>query len=361
VQDSEKKIFRLDRVQLQSSGPHKNDQSFDEEVTLKRVSKPSILVKKLEEVGYICPENLALQISLFLNTNQDKVRALLLEGPSGCGKSFFAKSLAKVTGAEFVTLSCYANMPLSNLIEAPSTLGLAKAMASNGVSDTEIINLGVLSKVFLMSQEKPVILLIDELDKADPAIDTFFLGPIQDAKIWLESRSPISAKIENLLLIFTKNFNRKIDDALMRRVFPIKMSYLDPKLELKILSQYCSPKIVSNLVKLAELTRFAQGSYEFERPPAPEELLTAGQFIEQAIQWGIKDYAVIGEAIFRLLAKSEHDKLVLEHMLKYHPEFADPDEIDPKTISIREVYTKLGLLVLNGVVSNPSLDMKLKA
>jgi hypothetical protein len=51
---------------------------------------------------------------------------------------------------------------------------------------------------------KPLILLVDEIDKVDIAIDTFFLGPIQDARIWLESRPPIDALIENIIVIFTK-------------------------------------------------------------------------------------------------------------------------------------------------------------
>ncbi|MCS6893804.1 MAG: MoxR family ATPase, partial [Deltaproteobacteria bacterium] len=263
-------------------------------VTLTSSGGPINLIKNLERVDYICPLYLSLQISLVLDTEVDKIRAVILEGPSGCGKSFLAKSLAKVTGAEFICLSCYSGMPLQNLIEVPSTLGLAKAMAGSIDSERQLLNLGVLSKVFLLSQEKPVIFLIDELDKADAAIDTFFLGPIQDSKIWLESRPPIEAKKENLLIIFTKNFNRKLDDALLRRCHPIKMSYLKSDLEAKILSKNCSPQIAKNLVRIADIMRNSTGSFEFERPPAPEELLTAGKYVEQMIRWNYRNYELIG-------------------------------------------------------------------
>ncbi|MCS6960973.1 MAG: AAA family ATPase [Deltaproteobacteria bacterium] len=353
--ESAPKTIRFDKVvPLRSS---ERQQEELKPVTLTSSGGPVNLIKQLEKVGYICPLNLALQIALFLDTQVDKIRSLILEGPSGCGKSFLAKSLSKVTGAELVCLSCYAGMPVQNLIEIPSTLGLAKAMAGNSVSETELLNLGTLSKVFLKSQTKPVIFLVDELDKADASIDTFFLGPIQDSKIWLESRSPIEAKKENLVIIFTKNFNRKIDDALLRRCHPIKMTYLKSDLEAKILSQHCTPRIVENLVKIVDIMRNASGSFEFERPPAPEELLTAGKYVEQMIQWGYKEYELIGSVIFRVLAKSEHDKAVLEHMMKYHPDFADPDCVNPKALKIEDVYRKLGLLAASGIISSPKEDL----
>ncbi len=354
---------RLDKIILL---PHKEvngkqDRSKDDyehKITLTNSGGPANLIKQLERAGYICPENVGVQISLLLDTQVDRIRALLLEGPSGCGKSFLAKKLAEITGAELICLSCYNGMPLNNLIEVPSSLGLAKAMASGNISNDELMNLGILSKVFLMSNEKPIIFLIDELDKAEASIDTFFLGPIQDGKIWLESRPPINAKKENLLIIFTKNFNRKIDDALLRRCYPIRMNYLSTDLEEKILAKHCSPRIVRNLVKVADIMRNSSGSFEFERPPAPEELLTAGQFIEKMISWGIKNYEQFGYVIFRILAKNEHDKAVLEHMLKYHPDFADPYCMDPKSVRINEVYKRLGFLVVEGVTSSPKDDIQ---
>ncbi|MBN8550536.1 MAG: AAA family ATPase, partial [Deltaproteobacteria bacterium] len=196
---------------------------------------PRQLAEKLSHVGYQCLPFLAVQVALLLNTKSSRIRSLLLEGPSGCGKSFFAKSLAKISGAELMCLSCYKGMPTQNLIESPSTLAMANAMVGKMEGKTEeLMNLGILSRAYLASRKHPVILLVDELDKPDSSIDTFFLGPIQDARIWLESRAPIDANVDNLLIIFTKNWNRTLDEALLRRVHPIKMTYLDSTLERKI-------------------------------------------------------------------------------------------------------------------------------
>jgi energy-coupling factor transporter ATP-binding protein EcfA2 len=317
-----------------------------EQVGFEYVGPPRELIRKFDLVGYQCLPYLAVQIALCLNAERESIRALMLEGPSGCGKSFLAKSLAKISGAELMCLSCYNGMPTQNLVESPSTLALANAMAKGGAGEpSQLMNLGILSRAFLRSLERPVILLVDELDKPDTAIDTFFLGPIQDARIWLESRAPIDANPNNLLIIFTKNFNRTVDEALLRRCQPITMTYLDSTLERKILSPLCDPNLISNLVGVADRMRYGSASYRFDRPPAPEELLLAATYIVQLLEWGIFELRTIGHSVFGILAKSEHDRAVLEHMLRYHPDFLDPHS-DPKDLTLDDVYERFGRVLL---------------
>jgi hypothetical protein len=326
------------------------------------VGTPPELIERLAQVGYQCLEFLAFQMSLLLNTKSTKTRALLLEGPSGCGKTFMAKSLAKIVGAELMCLSCYEGMLTQNLIEYPSTLAMANAMTGKGEAAPEqLLNLGVISRAFKKSQEKPVILLVDEIDKTDGSIDTFFLGPIQDARIWLESRAPIDANTDNLLIIFTKNFNRKIDEAFLRRCHPIKMTYLDSTLERKILSPHCHPQLVANLVTVADRMRNSGGSYAFERPPAPEELLTAGLYVTKLLEWGTVDFAFVGKSIWAILAKSEHDRAVLEHMMRFHPDFMDPLVADGRDASSDDVYSRLGRIILFNIIQDPDRERREQA
>jgi energy-coupling factor transporter ATP-binding protein EcfA2 len=326
------------------------------------IRDPRDLTEKLGKVGYECLPYLAIQIGLFLNvTSESKVRTLLLEGPSGCGKSFLAKSLCKITDAELMVLSCYNGMPTQNLIETPSTLALVSAMASKDVDHSTLMNLGILSRAFLKSQERPALLLIDELDKPDAAIDTFFLGPIQDGMIWLESRPPIKANPDNLIMIFTKNFNRPIDDALLRRCHPIKMTYLDSTLETKILSEFCHPQLVKNLVGVADRMRHTGGTYGFERPPAPEELLLAGHYIMRLLSWGITDFAAVADSVWAIIAKSEHDRAVLEHMMRFHPDFIDPLVPDAKNAPRREILARFGRTILEGIIEDPDAERRARA
>ncbi len=331
-------------------------------VGLSNLGSPEELQKKLAQVGYHSHLFYCAQLSLLLNTPSTSVRSLLLEGPSGCGKSFLAKSLAKITGAELMCLSCFKGMNLQNLVEYPSTLALANAMAGKvGDGPQDLLNLGIISRAFLASQSKPVILLIDELDKVDVSIDTFFLGPIQDARIWLESKAPIDVAIDNLLIIFTKNFERPLNDALLRRVQPIRMTYLDASLEVKVLSPHCHEQLVRNLVRVADIMRYSEGSYPFERPPAPEELLKIGKYLMQLVEWGKTEFAFVGRNIWFMMSKSEHDRAVLETMLRYHPDFFDPLVPDGRKATMEQVWARLGRVVLHGLVDDPEADKRGKA
>jgi len=333
-----------------------------EKIGVTKFSDPEEMSRRLAEVGYQCARFTATQMSLLLTSPSDRVRAILLEGPSGCGKSFLAKCLAKATGAELMCLSCYNGMNTSHLIEVPSALAIASSMAGQESQAKEkLMNLGILSRAFLKSQNQPVILLIDEIDKVDGHIDTFFLGPIQDARIWLESRPPIDCNVDNLLVIFTKNFNRRLDDAFLRRVHPMRMSYLDSTLERRVLSKHCLPQLVNNLVWIADRMRNSQGTYQFERPPAPEELLSIGHYVQRMLEWNSADFAWVGKNVWAMIAKSEHDRAVMDHMLRFHPDFLDPLHLDGKNASIDVIYARLGRLILQDIVEDSDRDRRERA
>ena len=104
---------------------------------------------------------------------------------------------------------------------------------------------------------------------------------------------------------------------------------------------------------IADRMRNSGGSYQFERPPAPEELLATGHYVQNLLGWGIADFAFVGKSIWAMVSKSEHDRAVLEHMLRFHPDFTDPLIPDARYVPIEIVYGKLGRLVLQGLVQDP--------
>lgn len=355
-------FVKTDGSELGVSNPNFHTTYKPKAIGFDDIGSPEELEMKLAEVGYHCAPFYAVQLSLILNTHMTSVKCMLLEGPSGCGKSFLAKSLAKITGAELMCLSCYKGMNLQHLVESPSTLGMVNAMAGKGEHSAEdLMNLGIISRAYLTSQTKPVVLLIDELDKVDVAIDTFFLGPIQDARVWLESRPPIDANLNNLFIIFTKNFERPLNEALLRRVHPLRMRFMESSLERKVLAPYCSPKLVDNLVRVADIMRESTGSYPFDRPPAPEELLKSAHYITHLLDWDLIDFAFVGRNLFYMLAKSEHDRTIFEQMLRYHPDFSDPLVPDNRNAAIEQIHARLGRWLLEGVVNDPDTTRRGKA
>jgi MoxR-like ATPase len=329
----------------------KRKQAFQvEKVGWQHVGSPTEIIEKLEKVGYECLPYLAKQVGLLLNVKREMVKTFLLEGPPGCGKSFLAKALARIAGAEYMAVQCYTEMDTSLLIEYRNEVAIAQANAGKKVRKEDIITYGPLTRAFIKSQSQPVLLLVDEIDKVGPYIDTFFLGPIQDGRIWLMSGPAIDANLDNLVLVFTKNFIRTLNDALMRRVHPLTMTYLDAKLERKVLSPHCIPRLIDNLVYVADIMRYSQSSFQFDRPPAPEELLTTARYILRLLEWGYDTTEDVGFQVWRMIAKSERDRSVLEHMFRHHPEFDDPRDGDPAHLTVEKIHGRLGRVLLRGII-----------
>ena len=139
------------------------------------------------------------------------------------------------------------------------------------------------------------------------------------------------------------------------------MTYLDSTLEKEILAPHCHPQLVSNLVEIADRMRNSTGSYMFQRPPAPEELLLIGHYVTRLLQWGITDFALIGKNLWSMIAKAEHDRKVFEHMMRYHPDFLDPLVPDARYTPIDEMYSKFGRIVLKGILKDPREEERERA
>jgi hypothetical protein len=99
--------------------------------------------------------------------------------------------------------------------------------------------------------------------------------------------------------------------------------------------------------------RYSGGSYGFDRPPAPEEIKTIGQYVNLMLKWNKIDYTQMGRSIWAIVSKSDHDRAVLEHMMRFHPDYLDPLMPDGRNMSLDQVYAKLGRIILKGIVQDP--------
>ena len=73
-------------------------------------------------------------------------------------------------------------------------------------------------------------------------------------------------------------------------------------------------------------------------------------YINKMLEWGVRSPADVGKNIWAIISKSDHDRAVLEHMMRFHPDYYDPAVIDGRGLSQEDVYAKFGRIVLNGVV-----------
>ncbi|MDC1086724.1 MoxR family ATPase [Alphaproteobacteria bacterium] len=214
---------------------------------IKQIKNIDIITSSLSKIGYI--SNIGLSTSIYLMLKLSK--PLLLEGEAGVGKTDLAKSLSKVFNRPLIRLQCYEGLDMSS---AAYEWNFAAQMISIQKGDTE----NIYSKKYLqerpllksISQEKQQefpILLIDEIDRADPPFEAFLLELLSDWQITIPEIGTIKAK-EPPIVIITSNRTREVHDALKRRCLYHFVDYPDVDQELKILLSRV-PKINEELSK----------------------------------------------------------------------------------------------------------------
>jgi MoxR-like ATPase len=179
-------------------------------------------IEGLEEallgVGYLPDRGLAT--ALFLSLRLEK--PLLLEGEAGVGKTEAAKSLALALGARLIRLQCYEGLDVAHAVyewNYARQLLHIRAAQEGTVTEDELFGREYLIRRPLLEaieSEEPVVLLIDEIDRADDEFEAFLLEVLSDFQITIPEVGTISAR-RRPAVVLTSNRTRELHDALKRR------------------------------------------------------------------------------------------------------------------------------------------------
>ena len=172
----------------------------------------------LREADYL-PDR-GLSTALFLAGALDK--PLLLEGEAGVGKTEAAKALARARGARLIRLQCYEGLDVAHAVyewNYPRQLLHIRAAQEGTVSEEELFGPEFLIRRPLLEaieSDEPVVLLIDEIDRADEEFEAFLLEVLSDFQITIPELGTIRARrVPSVIL--TSNRTRELHDALKRR------------------------------------------------------------------------------------------------------------------------------------------------
>jgi MoxR-like ATPase len=185
-------------------------------------------------------------------------RPVLIEGPAGVGKTELAKTLSDVTGRALIRLQCYEGLDegkalyewkyakqllytqllrerIGELIaDAPS---LPEAVSRIAGQDDAFFSYRFLSPRPLLQairSEEPVVLLVDEIDKAEPEFEAFLLEVLSDFQVSVPELGTIKAT--NIpLVVLTSNNARELSDGLKRRCLHLFIDFPPPDEELAII------------------------------------------------------------------------------------------------------------------------------
>jgi MoxR-like ATPase len=213
----------------------------------------------------------ALAVPIFLSIKLQ--RPLFLEGEAGVGKTEIARALATGLGTKLIRLQCYEGLDVNQAVyewnHTRQVLEI-RLMEAAGEVDRETASADLFSENFLIkrpllqaiddAEERPPVLLIDELDRSDEEFEGFLLELLGDYQITIPELGTYKAAHPPIVII-TSNRTREIHDALKRRCLYYWVDYPDYQKELQIITS----KIPGAPRRLAQqVTAFIQEMRETE-------------------------------------------------------------------------------------------------
>lgn len=206
--------------------------------SIQGIDGPEPLARALRDAQYIADEGLATAAYLALALG----KPLLLEGAPGVGKTEAARAIAATLGRELIRLQCYEG------IDAAAALydwNFPRQMLAIRQAGESYVNLYaddyLIARPLLLALQAPRsrVLLIDEIDRADPEFEAFLLEFLSDFAISIPERGTIRAS-EPPVIILTSNRTRELHEALRRRCVYHWIGYPDPALEAQIVMMRAS-------------------------------------------------------------------------------------------------------------------------
>jgi MoxR-like ATPase len=220
---------------------------------LKKFKDVDHVAESLEAADYICSKTIATVVFLAQATQ----KPVLVEGPAGVGKTELSKAVARSLERELIRLQCYEGLDetkalyeweyakqllytqmvkekiddvVSGARNLPEAVDRIAAQEDAFFSERFIQPRPLLQAI---SSAKPVVLLVDEVDKSDPEFEAFLLEVLSDFQVSIPELGTRTAL--NIPFVFlTSNDSRDMSDALKRRCIHLYIDYPDRGLEMRI-------------------------------------------------------------------------------------------------------------------------------
>jgi MoxR-like ATPase len=191
---------------------------------------PAAVREALAGERYLADRGLSIAVCLAATLEQP----LLVEGEAGVGKTEVAKALAGATGARLIRLQCHEGIDLHNALydwDYPRQLLHLRAEGEDELySERFLLRRPLLEAI---QATEPVVLLIDEIDRADDEFEAFLLELLSDFQVSIPELGTVTAERRPLVVI-TSNRTRELHDALKRRCLYHWIDYPTPEREAEI-------------------------------------------------------------------------------------------------------------------------------
>ncbi len=214
------------------------------------------VTRRLKSGRYIPSAKIATVVFLAAATE----KPVLVEGPAGVGKTELARAVAAATDRRLIRLQCYEGLDEAKALYEweyakqllytqmvrekidsllAGTDSIAQAVDRIAAEDDAFFSERFIQPRPLLQailSEQPVVLLIDEVDKADPEFEAFLLELLSDFQVTIPEIGTRTA-VTLPLVFLTSNSYRDMSDALKRRCIYLYIDYPEPEVELAIVRE----------------------------------------------------------------------------------------------------------------------------
>jgi MoxR-like ATPase len=241
-------------------------------------------------------------------------KPLLIEGPAGAGKTEVAKVIAAMLGTELIRLQCYEGLDEARaLYEWNYQKQLLRLQADEASGQRwEEISEHLFSRAYLLerpllraiSAPRKVVLLIDEIDKADEEFEAFLLEILSDFQVSVPELGTLKAH-ERPVVVLTSNRARELSEALRRRCLHLFIDFPGIEQERRII-ELKVPDLDARLAADAARIVNAIRKLELKKAPSIAETL---DWARALVRLGVKELDTPAlRATLGLLLKHEEDR-----------------------------------------------------
>lgn len=260
--------------------------------------------------------NQRVETAVFLALALEK--PLLIEGPAGAGKTEVAKVIAGMLGTELIRLQCYEGLDEARaLYEWNYQKQLLRLQAGEDAGQRwEDLSEHLFSRDYLferpllraISAPRKVVLLIDEIDKADEEFEAFLLEILSDFQVSVPELGTLRA-LERPVVVLTSNRARELSEALRRRCLHLFIEFPGIEQERRII-ELKVPDLEARLA--AEAARLVNAIRKLELKKAPSIAETL-DWARALLRLGVKELDTPAlRATLGLLLKHEEDRARVE-------------------------------------------------
>jgi len=219
---------------------------------------------------YIASEELMGSVNIAIALE----KPLLIKGEPGTGKTMLANAIAKALNKRLIVWNIKSTTKASEGLYTYDTIQRLYdgQFGGEGVDDIgHYIKLGKLGEAF--TSDEQVVLLIDEIDKADLEFPNDLLWELDKMEFYIyETKETITAK-KRPIVIITSNAEKELPDAFLRRCIFHYIDFPDQALMEEIVKTHF-PNIEENLLKNAMQVFYDIRSYsQLRKKPATSELI----------------------------------------------------------------------------------------